>query len=393
MARLGRSFLVAEGVGAVVALLLVARIPWPAGSIVQVGQFLAVVFFVSLFDVWLPHGDSIDIAEPLVLGAVVVLGPVPAAGIALVARVVAHLLRYRLSDADQLLHLVARRILSIAAAGLAFAALTAETQSLWFGQAVVLVGAAVAGVLADSLLLQAYTAARQRQSMGRLMLGSVKLQGLMWAAYVSVVVLTVILYPRMTIWGLLLMMGLLIVMRQSFSLLLDIRQAYQSTMEALAAALEAHDPRRHGHAERVAALARAIGIELGMHGSELERLGYAALLHDVDLIGTDTDDDTRSTKASSRAAEVLADVGFLKDVVPVLALCDGAHQVDPEQARLGMAAYIVCRASNMDELLGEGRGCVRTYPTEFLDRLAMKQDRERVEQAVWHLLTPGARTA
>ncbi len=89
---------------------------------------------------------------------------------------------------------------------------------------------------------------------------------------------------------------------------------------------------------------------------------------------------------------MLADVQFLKDVVPVLALCDGTEQGASQDSRLGMLAYIVCRSSNMDELLSEGRSCVRTYPGELLDALAEAEDRERVERAVWRLLTPGART-
>jgi hypothetical protein len=50
---------------------------------------------------------------------------------------------------------------------------------------------------------------------------------------------------------------------------------------ALAAALHAHDRRTSGHSDRVRALALLIGEELGLGPADRERLGWAALLHDI----------------------------------------------------------------------------------------------------------------
>lgn len=385
---MGRSFLVFEGLGAMAAMVAAASLQSVVPGVVDVAYFLAVMLLLAVFDVWLPHGDSIDIAAPLAIGALFVLGPVPAMGVAVIARLLAHFFRYGRDRLEQLLHLLARRVISLAAGALAWPWLQAQPLTgSW--PLVGLILAASLVVLVDAILLQAYTASRQRQSMGRLFLGSLRLQGMMWGAYVSVGVLTAILFPEMHVWGLLLMMGLLVVMRQSFALLLDIRQAYQSTMEALAAALEAHDPRRQGHAERVAGLARAIGIEMGLHGRDLERLGYAALLHDVDLIASEAED---GEPPPSRASEILADVGFLRDVVPILALCDGlCAGAGTTNGHDRMLAYIVCRASNVDELITHERTAVRVYPQDLVSGILTSDQRERVERAVWRLLTPGAR--
>lgn len=387
MARLGKSFLVAESIGAILVVALSMQLDAPDWSLASVGSFLAVMLFLSLFDIWLPHGDSLDIAEPLAIGAAFVLGTVPAMAVAMLARLTAHVIRYRFGQTEQLLHLLARRALSLGATGFAYEWLVGWPQFEGYRMAALIL-ATSAGVLTDVVLLQAYTASRERQSMGRLFAGGLRLQGLMWGAYASVAALTAILFPQMGIWGLLLMMGLLIVMRQSFSLLLDIRGAYQATMEALAAALEAHDPRRQGHAERVAALARAIGIEIGLHGRDLERLSYAALLHDVDLIGTEESDDHAPP---SRSSDILADIKFLSDVVPVLSLCDGRNAGAGEGVRERLMAYIVCRASNMDELITHERAAVRVYPSELMSAILSAEQREPVERAVWRLLTPGAR--
>lgn len=388
MARLGRSFLVAETVGALVAIVFAARLGSAVPSVVDALCFLAVMTLISMFDVWLPHGDSVDIAQPLAIGAAFAIGPVPAMGVAVASRLVAHIVRYRLERSEQLLHLLARRAISLGVAAMV-AAWLASWRPIQSFAILVVVLAASAAVVADAVLLQAYTASRQRQSVGRLFAGSLRLQGLMWGAYASVAALTAILYPEMGVWGLLLMMGLLVVMRQSFSFLLDIRGAYQATMEALAAALEAHDSRRQGHASRVAALARAIGVEIGLHGKELERLSYAALLHDVDLIGTEESDESTPP---SRASEVLQDVKFLADVLPILALCDGgANGSAADDSKDRLLAYVVCRASNMDELITHERAAVRVYPPDLMSSILSKEQREPIERAVWRLLTPGAR--
>lgn len=393
MSRAGRSYLVFEALVAVGLALAATRIPAEVAPLTAVTQFLLIMAALSLFDVWLPHGDTVDIVGPLAFGALVLLGPTVAVGVAAGSRLLAHVLRYRFDHTENLLHGLSRRTIVIAACGFALNAVARTTEAAspeWY---VGVTAVAAALVLLDLVVQQAYAAARQHQAIGALLLGNLRLQGLMLAAQVSVAVLAVILYPEMGVWALGLLAILLFVMRQSFSLLLDIRQAYQSTMEALAAALEAHDPSRQGHAERVAALARAIGLEVGLRGKDLERLGYAALLHDVDLMAVDRDEEGGGVEVhTSPPSEILADVGFLAEVLPVLRLCEGqAAPEAPESSRLQLIAYIVCRASNLDELLQQDSHSSRQYPQRLLTALLDDAARERVEKALWKLLTPGAR--
>jgi len=65
---------------------------------------------------------------------------------------------------------------------------------------------------------------------------------------------------------------------QSFAML---RLAQESTLKGFIKALEAKDLYTRGHTERVARYAEMIGRQMGFNGTQLERLRWAALIHDV----------------------------------------------------------------------------------------------------------------
>lgn len=60
---------------------------------------------------------------------------------------------------------------------------------------------------------------------------------------------------------------------------------YRSTLQALAAALEARDVETRGHSERVVAYCLRLGKELELTGRDLIALEHGALLHDIGKIG------------------------------------------------------------------------------------------------------------
>ena len=73
----------------------------------------------------------------------------------------------------------------------------------------------------------------------------------------------------------------ILVARQTFASYLAIKESQEAAVRTLIGALEAKDPYTAGHAERVAGYAQYIGAELRMSPSRLERLRFAALMHDV----------------------------------------------------------------------------------------------------------------
>jgi hypothetical protein len=215
------------------------------------------------------------------------------------------------------------------------------------------IGVAVFGFFAlDLLIEQAHTSIRVHSPFFRGLIGTLRIQEWMVAAQLSVAILTVMLLPGLEYWGLVVSAALLLVMRQAFALLLEVRASYTSTVEMLARSMEAYDPGRRGHAERVSRMVGDAGRMLGMQSTRLESLVYAALFHDVSGLGSDDLDELPDLPSS----EVLSSVGFLAGAVPILRIIDTAAEADAsldEQDLVG--AYMVAHFSALDSQL-QGTG-------------------------------------
>ena len=116
----------------------------------------------------------------------------------------------------------------------------------------------------------------------------------------------------------------------TFASYAQLREAQESTLRGFIKALEAKDLYTRGHTERVAYFAELIGREVGFSGTRLERLRWAALIHDVgklavprDLIrkrGRLTEDEYEQMQAHTHLVEdLLADVDFLQPMVTIAA--------------------------------------------------------------------------
>ena len=120
----------------------------------------------------------------------------------------------------------------------------------------------------------------------------------------------------------------------TFASYAQLREAQESTLRGFIKALEAKDLYTRGHTERVAYFADLIGREMGFNGTRLERLRWAALIHDVgklavprDLIRKRarlTDDEYAQMQAHTHLVEdLLAEVDFLQ---PMAAIAANHHQ-------------------------------------------------------------------
>jgi hypothetical protein len=346
---------------AAVAAVALALVTWlVAGGVRPLGETsaqlpiaasLAVALLVlGFFNVWLPRGDAVETSAAVAFAVGTMLHPVLGSLVVVLARGAIAVFKPRGQTAWSFLEYVGRRVLLVSAtyavfgpaflSGLEHGGL--ETQ--YFRIAVV----ALAFMILDTLLQQVHSAVDHESPFIPMLIGAVRLQGWMLAAETSVAVLTVFLFPPINYWGLVVTVGLLLVMRQSFALLLEVRASYTSTVEVLARSIEAYDPNRRGHAERVARLVGEAGRSMGLQGKRLENLTYAALFHDVGLLGADDPDEN----SRLQSAEVLSNVGFLAGAVPILAILDSGAEGEASLDENDLvAAYMIAFFSALDSEL------------------------------------------
>jgi hypothetical protein len=312
----------------------------------SLGASLVVLGF---FNVWLPRGDAVDTTAALVFAVGAMVHPVLGALVVALARCTISIFKPRGQTVWSFTEYVGRRVLLSCAVFAVFGPgflRSLESGGIGFLSLRV---AAAAGVfmMLDTLLQQVHMSARARAPFLAMLIGTLELQGWMIAAETSVGVLSVLLFSPIQYWGFVVAVGLLLVMRQSFALLLEVRASYTSTVEVLARSMEAYDPDRRGHAERVARMVAEAGRMSGLQGKRLENLTYAALFHDVGRLGADDPDET----SALRSSEVLSNVGFLTGAVPVLKVLDNADDESSLDEDDLVGAYLIAYCSALDSEL------------------------------------------
>lgn len=121
----------------------------------------------------------------------------------------------------------------------------------------------------------------------------------------------------------------------SLSSYAQLREAHQSALRGFVKALEARDLYTRGHTERVAYFSQLIGESLKFTGTQLERLRWAALIHDLGKLaipgelvakrGRLTAQEFTAMRESARSVEeILGEVDFLRPMVSI----SGVHYIE-----------------------------------------------------------------
>lgn len=119
----------------------------------------------------------------------------------------------------------------------------------------------------------------------------------------------------------------------SLSSFSQLREAHEATLRGFVKALEAKDLYTRGHTERVAYFAQLIGRRLHFSGTQLERLRWAALIHDVGKLAVpvellrkkgrlNEDEYAEMQDHAHLVEEILAEVEFLQ---PMVEIASGHH--------------------------------------------------------------------
>jgi hypothetical protein len=312
--------------------------------------FLAIVVLDS-FDISLPRGDSIGVSGALSAAAVVILGPIWATVICLGSVFVAHLARHGADVRRRVVSAVAARSAALFAAALTVSLLSLQPAIYHSLLCAALVPASY--LMTDLIVAQFVAAVGTGRPFGRLLRGNLRGQAPLLVAQWSSSALLLITFSGMRAWSLIPVVALLFLMRQSYAMLLDMRELYRTTVEVLVEAAEAQDLRRVGHAERTAAAARAIAMRMGLSPQRVERISYAALLHDIDAISNTSDlivsgDNDGSAIAIGSSSAVFEGAHFFDDVLPIIRICDGYLPDGPPAEEDLLAGLVVALASDVD---------------------------------------------
>ena len=173
----------------------------------------------------------------------------------------------------------------------------------------------------------------------------------------------------------------ILVARDTFASYLEVKQANEETVQMLVRALEAKDRYTAGHAERVANYANLIGQGLRFTPSRLERLRFAALMHDIGKLivpnhllnkpGKLTAEEyARVRMHEAVSAEMLSHIDFL---APVAHSSLSEHtEYQPDDAKHPIEPYIVMVADAYDAMTS-----TRSYRQALEPEVAIAELRDK----------------
>ena len=346
-------------------LFYLSRFNVPTEDVSGFVQFIIAMVFVSLLDVFLPHGDSVDIDTPLVVASLYLFGPAATVAMVLTSRLIAYVVRNGGREIDVLVNGLLKRLVALVAAAGALDLLRSDLVGQRLNEYIELFVVGAVFILVQLVVGQLDMVVRRGDSLFRTLRGSIAIQSPVLAASASIAVLAVIVHDGMGVWGLVVTLFLVVTMRQSFSLFLDVRQAYKATIETLIGAMEIQSPEEKGLGERVARLARIAGSELGWFGRRIEHMGYAALLVHYGLSFN-----RRDGESGELTSTPLADVEFLRPVEPIVSVVRGEADERPGEREM-VAAYLVSQAF----------GHVQGYRLQASERIARQLDEATLVKA------------
>ena len=173
----------------------------------------------------------------------------------------------------------------------------------------------------------------------------------------------------------------ILIAREMFASYMRVKESHDETVGMLIRALEAKDRYTSGHSERVADYARYIGEELNFMPARLERLRFAALMHDIGKLvvpnqllnkpGRLTPEEFAHVRVHEKVSvQMLSHIDFLR---PIAAASDSDHtRFDPDDPDHPIEPYIVMIADAYDAMTS-----TRAYRKALSQDVAFRELRDK----------------
>jgi len=151
----------------------------------------------------------------------------------------------------------------------------------------------------------------------------------------------------------------ILIAREMFASYMRVKESHDETVQLLIRALEQKDPYTAGHAERVAVYAGYIGAELEFMPVRLERLRFAALMHDIGKLvvpnhllnkpGKLTEDEFARVRIHEGVSvQMLSHIDFLRPIA--LHAHSDAMKFDPDDLDHPIEPYVIMVADAYDAM-------------------------------------------
>lgn len=355
-------------------------------TIIEIVIFIAAIAAVRFFDFNFSHIGNVHFESAFIISSLTIFSLPNSLFVAIGGLLLATIIKPEKNIFGGPLYLVSQRTLTIFLAGLwlnghYLTASGSQRLNFFSWEVILVLGACVTYFFVEILLSEINNVLNNATPLWVSFLTSIQLLGQVYLALISIGILTAMMYPSMGFYSLLIFTALLVVVRYSFRLFLDIKDTYRHSIAALCRIIEVEDPNQHSHSERVADLATEIAMEMRLTGRRLEAVNYAALLHDIGRLGLaadsfdaylDTDGITKKQAPHAIiGAEILEQVKFLRPFAKIVSKHHLPYQANHRHNDIDhpLEARIITVANYYDQLTLGREASQRLTPNQAVAKI------------------------
>jgi HD-GYP domain-containing protein (c-di-GMP phosphodiesterase class II) len=189
------------------------------------------------------------------------------------------------------------------------------------------------------------------------------------------------MYVQLGAMVMLLIIAPILVAREMFSSYMRVKESHDETVQLLIRALEQKDPYTAGHAGRVAVYAEYVGEELEFMPARMERLRFAALMHDIGKLvvpnhllnkpGKLTEEEFKRVRIHEGVSvQMLSHIDFLRPIA--MHTHSDTMKFDPDDLDHPIEPYIIMVADAYDAMTS-----TRSYRKALPQEIAFEELRNK----------------